>query len=186
MSRRRLPIISLALLVATVGCVQEIKVVHFQDGSSGAQTNGWHPNTRLLDLAAQEDPKGVGSTLARDVKRFYQLLHDKQWQETYELRSKTFREIVPESYYLAEAKKSEGIWGLVSYDVLSIETQNSPGTTNLDTAVLICKFTELPDYAVSYSTVYWHNEGGTWKCLSAGPIKLDIFRGIISPFVDWR
>lgn len=203
MCRCHLPIISfIALLVATAGFAQEIYTngsrsnsqqldldvqVHAKNfGSAESHTNGWHFDIRLLDLAAQDHANDAGSTLARDVKRFYQLLHDKQWKKTYELRAKAFREDVSESAYLAEAIKDEGIWGLVDYDVLSIKFQNSPGATNLDTAVLICKFTELPDYAVSYSAVYWHYEEGIWKCLSAGPSKLGIFRGTRPTFVDWR
>jgi hypothetical protein len=128
----------------------------------------------------------AASTLAHDLKRFYQLLRDKQWHETYELRAKAFREDVRESDYLAEAKNAEKHWGLVNYDVLSAGFQNAYGSTNVDEAILICKFTELPDYAVSYSTVFWHKEDGVWKCLSAGPRKLGIFRGTRPPIIDWR
>jgi len=126
------------------------------------------------------------STLAHDLKRFYQLLRDKQWHEAYELRAKAFREVVLETYYLAEVKKADEHWGLVNYDILSVEFSNSIGGTNLDQAILICKFTELPDYAVSYSTVFWHKEDGVWKCLSAGPRKLSIFMGTRPPMIDWR
>jgi hypothetical protein len=152
-------------------------------------TNNWHPNTKLLDLGAkQNDPfmGDAGSTLARDVKHFYQVLRDKQWKETYQLRAKVFRKDVLESDYLAKAKKAEKIWGLVNYDVLSVKFQSSYGATNVDEAILICKFTELPDYDESYSTVFWHKEDGVWKCLSAGPYKLDIFQGTRLPIIDWR
>jgi hypothetical protein len=158
--------------------------------SQETNTNDWHPNTRLLDLAARRHDSfegDAGSTLARDVKKFYELLRDKKWHETYELRAKCFREDMLETDYLAEAIKYENIWGLVNYEVLSLGFQNSiPDSTNLDQAILICKFTELPDKAVSYSTVYWHKEDGVWKCLSAGPSKLSIFTGLRLPFVDWR
>src|ERR1041385_875166 len=117
--------------------------------SQETSTNGWHPNTRPLDLAARRpDPitGDAGSTLAHDVKNFYQLLRDKKWHETYELRAKAYRHDRLESDYLAEAKKAEKLWGLVNYEVLSLQFQNSlPDTTNVDQAVLICKFTELPD-----------------------------------------
>lgn len=149
----------------------------------------WHPTTNKLDEAAKyADPvtKDAATTLAHDVKAFYQLLHDKQWHKTYELRAKAFREDCPEPPYLAEAKLYEKRWGLVNYDVLSVEVRNSIGSTNFDEATLICKFTELPDYAVSYSTVFWHKEDGVWKCLSAGPFKLSIFRATRPPIIDWR
>ena len=157
--------------------------------SQETNTNDWYPNTRLLDLAARRnDPftGEAGNTLARDVKRFYELLRDKKWHETYELRAKAFREDMPETHYLAEAIKYEDRWGLVDYEVLSLGFQNSLDSTNMDQAVLICKFTELPGRTVSYSTAYWHEEEGVWKCLSAGPSELSIFRGLRPPFVDWR
>lgn len=157
--------------------------------SQATSTNDWHPNTRLLDLAARgHDPSTgeAGSTLARDVKRFYEFLRDKKWHQTYELRAKAFREDMPETGYLTEALKYENRWGLVDYEVLSMKFQNSGDSTNMDQAVLICKFTELPGHAVSYSTVYWHEEEGVWKCLSAGPSKLSIFWGLRPPVVDWR
>ncbi len=154
-----------------------------------ASTNDWHPNTKLLDLGAklQHPSKNAATTLAHDVKMFYQALRDKHWHETYELRAKAYREDVQESNYLARAIEYEKIWSLVNYEVLSITFQNSdPANENLDTAILICKFTELPDYEVSYSTVFWHNEEGVWKCLSAGPQKLNIFIGTRPPTIDWR
>jgi len=152
-------------------------------------TNYWHPNTRLLDEGAKDTDPVTGDssrTLAHDVKRFYQSLHDKHWDATYQLRAKAFREVVLESDYIQDVKKAEKRWGLVNYEVLDVEFQNSPPGTNIDVAILICKFTELPDYAVSYSTVFWHKEDGVWKCLSAGPQKLSIFRATRPPIIDWR
>jgi hypothetical protein len=169
----------ICLIAASVVCAADVQ----------EKDRNWHPNTRILDESAKHaDPvtKDAGSTLAHDLKRFYQLLRDKQWHETYKLRARAFRHDVPESIYLEEAKKAEKLWGLVNYEVLSGEFQNSYGSTNIDEAALICKFTELPDYAVSYSTVYWHKENGVWKCLSAGPFKLSIFRATRPPFIDWR
>ncbi|HEY5233119.1 MAG TPA: hypothetical protein VIK35_06270 [Verrucomicrobiae bacterium] len=158
--------------------------------SQETNTSDWNPNTKLLDLAAKRHDRftgDAGSTLAHDVENFYQLLRDKKWHETYELRAKAYREDRLESDYLAEAKKAEKLWGLVNYEVLSVQFQNSiPDATNIDQAVLICKFTELPDNEVSYSTVYWHKEDGVWKCLSAGPVKLEIFEGLRPPVIDWR
>jgi len=178
MNHYHLPII--CLIAASVICAPD---------SQGINTNEWHPNTRILDLSAKHgDPltMDAGSTLAHDVKRFYELLRDKQWHETYELRAKAFREDVLESDYLAKAKKAEKLWGLVNYEVLSVRFYNSFGSTNRDEAVLICKFIEVPDSAESYSTVFWHKEDGVWKCLSAGPFKLDIFEGTRPPIIDWR
>lgn len=158
--------------------------------SQGVITNDWHPDThRFDDLAKFHDPflGDAAATLPHDVKRFYQLLRDKKWHETYELRAKAFRESVSESDYLAEAKKFGKSWGLVNYEVLSINFENSiPDTTNMDQATLICKFTELPGHTDSYSTVFWHKEDGIWRCLSAGPHNLPIFNGMRAPFVDWR
>ena len=156
--------------------------------AQGINTNMWHPDTRKLDLIANiRNPimKEAGSTLARDVKHFYQLLRDKKWQETYELRAKAFRKDTLKSDYLAEAKRAEKQWGLVNYEVLSVGFQSVFGSTNIDEAVLICKFTELPDGDASYSSVFWHKEGGVWKCLSAGPNKLTIFQGTRPPIINW-
>ena len=157
--------------------------------SQETSTNDWNPNTKLLDSGAKPHgslAKRAGDTLARDVKMFYQLLRDKKWHETYMLRAKAFREDISESEYLAIAIKNEKTWGLVNYEVLSAKLQSSINSTSLDTAILICKFTELPGYEDSYSTVYWHKEEGGWKCLSAGPSKLDIFDGTRPPIIDWR
>ena len=176
MHQYHLPIICLILAsVAGAGYTQE------------PNTNGWHPNTRLLDsVAKHHDLNGAGSTLAHDVTNFYQLLRDKKWHETYELRAKAFREDMPESDYLAEAKNAEKMWGLANYDVLSVRLLNSYSSTNIDEAILICKFTELPDNTVSYSTVFWHKEDEVWKCLSAGPSNLSIFNELRPPIIDWR
>jgi len=149
----------------------------------------WHPNTAILDEAAKyTDPvRGdAASTLEHDLKRFYESLRDKKWHETYILRAKAFQEDVQESDYLEEAEKHGKRWGLANYEILSDTFCNTIGSTNLDEAILICKFTELPDYTVSYSTVFWHKENGIWKCLSAGPINLRIFRGTRPPIIDWR
>jgi len=180
MNRYLLPIFCLILTsVVTTAYSQE------------TNTNDWHPNTKKLDFIAKHpDPHigDAGSTLARDIKSFYELLRDKKWHKTYELQAKAFRELNPESGYLASALKYENIWGLVNYEVLSVEFCNSsPDSKDVDEAILICKFTELPDYENSYATVFWHREDGIWKCLSAGPSKLRIFEGAISPpIIDWR
>jgi hypothetical protein len=111
----------------------------------------------------------------------------KNGTKPYELRAKAFRELMPETDYLAEASKYEDRWGLVNYEVLTAGFQNSdPSNQEMDMAILICKFTELPGNSVSYSTVFWHREDGVWKCLSAGPHKLRIFDGIKRPIIDWR
>ena len=175
MNHYHIPII--CLIAASVVCAAD------------AQEKDWHPNTSILDETAKyADPvmMDAASTLAHDLKRFYQLLRDKQWHETYELRAKAFRKDVRESDFLAEAKKAEKLWGLANYDVLSANFRNSYGSTNIDEAILICKFTELPGYGVTYSTVFWHKEDGVWKCLSAGPRKLSIFRETRPPIIDWR
>jgi hypothetical protein len=178
MNHYYLPII--CLIAASVVCAAHAQEINVRS---------WHANTRILDETAKHaDPvtMDAASTLARDMTRFYQLLRDKQWHETYELRARAFREDVRESDYLTEAKQAEKLWGLVNYDVLSAAFQNSYGGTNVDQAIVICKFTELPDYVVSYSTVFWHKEGGVWKCLSAGPHRLGIFRGTRPPIIDWK
>ncbi|HTB82813.1 MAG TPA: hypothetical protein VK742_04095 [Candidatus Sulfotelmatobacter sp.] len=156
--------------------------------SQEVNTNGWHPDTRRLDSAADyPGPFGdAASTLTHDVTNFYQLLRDKKWHETYELHAKAFRHDCPKDVYLAHALRGEKNWGLVNYEVLSLGFDNSLGSTNMDQAVLICKFTELPGNTDSYSTVYWHKEDGVWRCLSAGPDKLSIFHGPRTPIVDWR
>jgi hypothetical protein len=176
MSHYHLPAICLmALSIVCTASSQQLK------------TNDWHPDTRKLDDTAKfHDPSDTRSKLARDVKRFYQLLRDKQWHETYEQRAKAFREDIPETDYLVKAKKAEKLWGLLNYDVLSIQFLGDYGATNYDEAMLICRFTEVPNYEVSYSTVFWHYEDGVWKCMSAGPCKLDIFEGTRPPFIDWR
>jgi hypothetical protein len=161
----------------------------FVFAANAQETNDWHANTSLLDFNAKHgDPamREASSSLARDVKVFYQSLRDKQWHKSYVMHAKVYRDIVMEPTYLAETIKYENIWGLVNYDVLSIQFRHTYDSTNINEGILICKFTELPDYAVAYSTVWWHKEEGGWKCLSAGPIKLSAFKEIISPFVDWR
>lgn len=168
------------LIAASVVCAADGQIIN---------SNSWHPNTSILDETAKHaDPvtSDAARTLAQDLRRFYQLLRDKQWRKTYELHARAFRKDVRESDYLAEAKNAERLWGLANYDVLSAGFRNSYGGTNLDEATLICKFTELPDYAVSYSTVFWHREDGVWKCLFAGPRKLGIFRETRPPIIDWR
>jgi hypothetical protein len=170
----------LALLVTFLVSVSFIRA---GDGES-SKVPSWSPNTEKLDLAAKFDDSGV--TLARYVKRFYQLLRDKRWLETYELRAKAFRNDFSEADYLEKARTSEKTWGLVNYDVLSVKFSNSLGSTDVDEAVLICRFVELPEYATSYSTVFWHKENGVWRCLSAGPVKLDIFQATRPTLIDWR
>jgi hypothetical protein len=168
------------LIIATVVCP-----------ANAQQTNEdyWHPNTSILDELAQHTNPAMmdaSSALVHDLKRYYQLLRDKKWKETYELSAKAFQEDVQESDYVARAINAESRWGLVNYDVLSAEFRSEINSTNLDEAILICKFTELPNYKVSYSTVFWHKEGGVWRCLSAGPRTLGVLRETRLPIVDWR
>ncbi len=157
--------------------------------SQSVNPNDWHPDTKILDATVKYgNPSMMDAvkSLTFDLKKFYQLLREKKWRETYELRAKAYREDVLESDYLAKAKKSEKYWGLINYDILSAKFENSYGGTNIDEAVLICKFIELPNYTVSYSTVFWHKEEGVWRCLSAGPSKLEIFESMRPPIIDWR
>ena len=157
-------------------------------GAQIANTNDWHPNTRLLDMTpTSRDANGeyAETSLSRDVKKFYLALRDKQWHDTYMMRAKAFREDMPESEYLEFARKGEKKWGLVNYEVLSLEL-DSFQTNDADVAILICKFTELPRKRDTYSTVFWHKEEGVWKCLSAGPRNLIIFDGTRTPIIDWR
>ena len=162
--------------VARVGLT--VLLLQVEGACSEQKTSGWHPNIQLLDAAARTSQQA--SALAGDVKEFYQLLRDKRWHETYVRRAKAFQEDVLESDYIARAEKYESKWGLANYEVLSVEFYDS------DVVLLVCKFTELPDYADAYSAVFWHREGGAWKCLSAGPKKLTIFSGTRPPKVDWR
>src|ERR1017187_7191253 len=104
MNRYNFPII--CLIAASVICTAR---------AQETSTNDWHPNTKKLDDNAKHPFPGIGdaeSTLAHDVKRFYQLLRDKKWRQTYELRAKVFREAVQESDYFAEAINAEKLWGL--------------------------------------------------------------------------
>jgi hypothetical protein len=163
----------------------------FAAHSQGVKTNYWHPDTKKLDqdMSMFHDPamSDASKTLAHDVERFYELLRDKKWHETYELRAKAFRHDRAESDYIAEARRAGTRWALVNYDVLDgtfLHTSEG-GSTNIDEAILICRFVELPGYAESYSTVFWHREDGVWKCLSAGPHKLNIFEGTRGPWIDW-
>jgi len=114
--------------VVVTGCARE------------TSTNDWYSNTSILEETSKHaDPltRDAASTLVHDLKRFYQLLRDKQWHETYELRAKVFREVVRESDYLAEAKRAEKLWGLVNYEVLSAEFRNAYVGTNVDQAIII-------------------------------------------------
>jgi hypothetical protein len=147
----------------------------------------WNPNTRLLDLPAQRQRSfEQDRILAIDVENFYLALRDKKWPETYKGRARAFQEDFPATEYLAEAINSGKRWGLANYEVLSATLMNSGPTNDMDVAILICKFTELPLYTDSYSTVYWHREDGHWKCLSAGPHGLGIFGATRPPIIDWR
>ncbi|HUB87408.1 MAG TPA: hypothetical protein VMB22_05915 [Verrucomicrobiae bacterium] len=208
MTKRHLLIICL-IAASFIGAVssQEIRTNEEKDVTQINSTNDWHPDTKVLDsYAGQTDPlsgEAYGTSLVHDVKNFYQLLHDKKWSETYELHAKAFREDNQETDCLAMAKKYESKWDLVNYEILSVQVDASPGSTNVDEAMLICKFTEhlgLPRFAGyhelvdpipfsqdSYAAVFWHRENGVWKCMSAGPINYKLFEGAARPpTIDWR
>jgi hypothetical protein len=129
---------------------------------------GWNPSISLLDGISDSNTNFVG--LMHDVCSFYDDLHKKQWESTYNRRWKTFRYDFPMALYLKMAAEKGNRWSLLNYEILSIETYNS------DEAVLICKFIESPGAATSYSLVRWRKEDGTWRCDAAGPIKLSLFR----------
>jgi hypothetical protein len=132
------------------------------------------------------DPSDTNdAALEHDVRTFYKLLRDKQWPAAYDMRAKAFRETCPKAAYLRMAEEEGKDWGLANYEVLSAEMDEEDDSGSY-TAVLICKFVELPGDAVSYSTVYWHNEDGSWKCLNAGPKGMDIFSGGEGPYINWR
>ena len=168
-----------------------ILIAAFFAGATECQEThtNWNPNSKKLAEAAKyADPitMDAASILERDLTRFYELLHDKKWRETYQLRAKAFQEDFPETDYLAAAKKEEKLWGLVSYDVLSVNFETTYGSTNVDQAMLVCKFIQLPHNSVSYAAVYWHRENAVWKCLNAGPNNLSISIGTRIPYIDWK
>lgn len=171
----------ICLIAAWIACLADAQEIN---------TNYWNPDTKRLDLSAKHisDPewRDATITLERDLTRFYQLLRDKQWHETYKLRAKAYRHDVPERHYIAQAKLFGKEWGLANYDVLAVRFENAVNETNIGQAVLICKFVELPGYVTSYATVYWHREDGIWKCMSAGPSNLPICSGTRPPFMDWQ
>ena len=155
--RKQQPVILIILLSVIFGCSRHEHV-----------GNIWNPKTKYLDQLSLDNTNFVN--LARDVKDFYNYLEKKDWESAYERRWKTYRQDFPKNIYIKTANSEGRYWGLINYEILSVETHNS------DEAVLICKFVELPDSATAYATVRWRNEDGTWKCDAAGPEKLSIFR----------
>lgn len=157
-------IILLCLFVLSAGCSRNAK-----SGIGGTNLAlAWNPDTRALDDMPVNDANCV--TLDQDVRKFYDLLREKDWGAAYDFRSKTFKSDFPETTYLNWAQQEATNWELADYEVLSVSRYGT------DDAALRCKFIELPGPIISYATVNWHKEkDGVWRCNAAGPIKLPIF-----------
>lgn len=140
-----------------------ISVIHVN------QTN-WNPDTANLDQVALGSPHL--ETLKQNIKLFYELLHKRDWEAAYELRSKEYKDDFPKSLYLSLAQEEGKNWCLLDYSVLSVKIYDS------NHAAVICNFIELPGPVTSFSTVEWHKETDeVWRCNAAGPDKLSIFIG---------
>lgn len=132
-------------------------------------STNWNPDTEDLDLGARYDETYL--ELDHAVTNFYNLLRKKDWNATYDLRWKTFRESITKETYINDGEKEMPDWQLANYDILSEETYND------DDALLICRFVELPGPRVAYSMVNWRKEhDGVWRCNVAGPTSLSLFR----------
>jgi hypothetical protein len=134
---------------------------------SDQRAGQWNPDTRLLTELAQTNPELAG--FVRDVKMFYQDLHDKRWAATYKQRNEAFRSDFPEQLYLRIADSDGKSWSLMDYGVLSIQTHDS------NRVVLVCRFVEGLRPHTTYNSVTWKNDGGHWYCDCAGPVRLSIF-----------
>jgi hypothetical protein len=160
--------IDFAIIRSRVVMLLTMSLLFLTSCSRVDSSRNWNPKTDRLDKLVASDPSLVD--FARDVKDFYVGLRKKDWALTYARRWKTFRQDCPEGVYLKTARAEGQDWGLLDYEILSVDRHDS------DEVVLICKFIELPDSAVSYGTVRWHNEDGIWRCDCAGPERLSIFR----------
>lgn len=164
----------LGLMFFIIGCSPHAKRGSNSDSQKLAEIRGnvnsaWNPNTWRLDDTASDDPNYIG--LDHDVKNFYTILRQKDWKSAYQLRWKSFRRTMPEMTYLNWAKEEGTNWELANYEILSVQMYD-----NID-AILICKFIELPGPLTSYSVVNWRKEqDGVWRCDSAGPDRLTIFK----------
>jgi hypothetical protein len=169
----------LCLLTAGVGCSRSANGSGEGDQPTN-QTNtatdiklnandDWHPDTKDLDLTAREEPEFL--SLDRDVKNFYELLHNKDWKATYALRWQAFRRVVSEQIYISGCEQELPKWELTDYDILSVHMYNS------DDAIVVCRFIEMPGPTTTYSVVDWRKEkDGVWRCDAAGPGLMRMFQ----------
>jgi hypothetical protein len=159
--------------IRTVYILVYLNVIIFT-GCSHYTSSEWQPDTQLLDKLVRTDPKM--DSFIHDVKMFYENLHNKNWAETYDQRSETFRSDVPKQLYLKLAQSDDATWELANYKVLSIETSDN------HLVILVCKFVEGPIEHESYKAVTWRLEkDGKWHCDDAGPVRLSIFHSSRAP-----
>jgi hypothetical protein len=151
--------LSFLILVFVVGCTRL--------GAAPTLKPEWNPVTKVLDDHVKV--YGESGDLARDLEKFYELLHKKQWRETYEMRSDSFRSVFSDHQYIEDAEKDGTSWELLNYEILSVELFGD------NAALVICEFIEGPGRTVSYAAVCWKKQQGHWKCEEAGPSGLPIF-----------
>ncbi len=142
--------------------------------SPSPQSGGtWNPKTEILDSFASRDSEG--KQLAQAIKTFYQLLHDKQWESSYDYRTAAYRSSCPLNVYLTEVRKDGYDWELLDYEVLNVHFYGDCA------ALVLCRFAEAPGPVTSHQAVCWKKESGQWKCEEAGPVRLTVFPRL-SPF----
>jgi len=111
------------------------------------------------------------------VTTFYDFLRDKQWEKTYECRTKVFKKNIGKALYINGMEDDGKEWKLANYKINGVDVFGN------DKIRLILELFESNGHGLlhSYSVVWWKNEDGRWRCEEEGPIKLSFSRRVIPP-----
>lgn len=137
----------------------------------------WSPEIDKLADLARSDTNKWGS-LASDVTTFYELLHQKNWEATYNFRTLAFKREVKKNTYLEAMNKDGQDWSLVNYKIQAV---NIFGIESENKVQLVLEITENPGPRHSFAVVWWKREESGWRCEEAGPTRLSLAHRVTAP-----
>jgi hypothetical protein len=130
-----------------------------------------NPETLKLDSMVQSQPEFGEFGLV--FREFYTALKNKDWETTYDFRTRDFRHDISRELYLASMRKDSAHWKLSSYKVLDVAAYDNSAVR------LIMEFDE--DGLKTHNVIWWKKEDGHWRCQEAGPHGLPFFHATRSP-----
>ena len=114
--------------------------------------------------------KAVPEPLTLKIEEYYGAEKNHDWERTYQMRTPSFRRVVPRERYFREMEEDTRGWGFIAYSII--------GGRQLENLVFVkIRFTErtppqgdLPEGALieSVEITIWKKFDDAWLCISPG------------------